>query len=154
MTPEDGRLVALSQTLLDAVVAGYAERRIALPERQYWTIGVPANDCEQVVVAWQQSYLGIPGDEAATPQSCHVPRSAVFLVQLARAFPSVNDRGRSPSASDIQSASQAVLQDAWVLIDILSNTDPLGLGTIVTAEVSEVSGGLAGVSVQTVLAVP
>ena len=148
------RLVVLGRDILCAVQDGYSVEGITLPERQYLTLGTPANDCEQLVVSWQQSYLGVPGDEASAPQNCDAPRSAVFVVQLSRAMPVVNDRGRSPAAAVIQESSEALLVDAHVLTNIVADIDPFGLGVIVTTEVVEVSGGLGCIQVQTVLGIP
>ncbi len=149
----DLSLVSMAQALLDGVVDGYGARGITLPERRYWTLGTPANDCEQVVVSWQQVYLGTPGDEASSPLTCDSPRSGVFTVQLCRDMPVVSESGKAPSPEAIQAASRCLLLDAYVLLDILANIDPLGMGVIVTGDVVEVSGGLGCVQVQTVLAV-
>lgn len=63
LDPEALSLVNLAQAIFDGVVAGYAQNGATLPSRRYVTLGTPANDCEQMVVAWQQIYLGTPGDE-------------------------------------------------------------------------------------------
>lgn len=154
LSPDDLRLVTLGRTILAGVVDGYAARSISLPERQYLTVGIPANDCEQLVVAWQQNYLGTPGDEASLPQPCDVPRTAVFSVQVCRTMPVVSDSGKAPKAEDIQRRSEAIMVDAQVLFEIVSYIDPFGLGLIVTCDVIEVSGGLACIQVQTTLAIP
>lgn len=152
---DDLRLVTLAQTLLDGIIDGYGARGISLPDRQYFTVGTPANDCEQVVVAWQQSYLGTPGDEASEPQHCEVaPRTAVFSIQLCRDVPVVSESGKAPSAQDIQDRSTVLLTDALVLLEIVASIDPFGLGVITTADVVEVSGGLGCIQVQTTLAIP
>lgn len=150
---DDLSLYTTATTILAGVVEGYGARGIDLPDRRYVTLGTPANDCEQVVVAWQQVYLGTPGDEASEPQRCDAPRSAVFTVQLCRTMPVVNDAGNAPSAAAIQAASKTLMTDARVLLDILAYIDPYGMGVIVTGDVVEVSGGLGCVQVQTVLAV-
>ncbi len=147
-------IVTLGQGLLDAVVSYYGSETITLPERRYLTLGTPANDCEQVVVSWQQAYLGLPGDEASTPQQCDQVKTAVFSVQLCRSMPVVSDSGKSPAAATIQTASEQLLIDAYVLMDAVAHYDPYGLGVIVTTDVVEVSGGLGCIQVQTVLAIP
>lgn len=154
LDPEARRLVTLGRDILAGVVDGYGARGISLPDRQYLTVGTPVNDCEQLVVAWQQSYLGTPGDEAALPQRCDSARTAVFSVQICRSMPVVNDAGKAPKAEDIQKRSEAILIDAQVLFEIVSYIDPFGLGVIVTCDMIEVSGGLACIQVQTALAVP
>lgn len=152
---EDLSLVTLAQTILDGVVDAYGAKGITLPDRQYYTIGTPANDCEQLVVAWQQSYVGLPGDEASLPQQCNdTPKTAVFSVQLCREVPVVSDSGKAPTAAAIQDRSKLLLTDAWVLLNAVGAIDPYGLGVIATVDVVEVSGGLGCIQVQTVLAVP
>lgn len=151
---EDLSLVTLGRTILAGVVDGFGARGIDLPERRYLTLGTPANDCEQLVVSWMQSYLGTPGDEASVPQRCDAVKSAVFTVQLSRKMPVVSDSGASPSAANIQASSETLLLNAYVLLDVVAHIDPFDLGVIVTSDVIEVSGGLGCVQVQTVLALP
>ncbi len=154
-TADDLSLVTLSQTILNGVVDGYGAKGIELPARQYVTLGTPVNDCEQLVVSWQQSYIGMPGDEASLPQQCDsVPKSAVFVVQLCREMPVVSQSGKSPKAEDIQARSEILLLDAHVLLDLVGHIDPYGLGVIATADVVEVSGGMGCIQVQTTLAIP
>jgi hypothetical protein len=132
---------------------------VSLPGRQYWTIGQPVIDCEQVVASFVQMYLGPPGDEAATPQRCHVPRSAVVSISIARAVPTVGQNGRPPSADHIQKASEATAVDAWVLMESVRQFDMwddtgYGLGVIATIDVSPPEGGFQSVNMQLTLAVP
>jgi hypothetical protein len=154
LDPDALSLVRLGQEIFDGVVSGYATFGAVLPDRQYVTLGPPANDCEQMVVSWQQIYLGTPGDEASQPQRCDAPKSAVWTVQIARKMPVVSQSGKAPEPTAIQTYSEALLVDAWLLTEILANVDPFQLGTIVTCEFLEVSGGLGCVSAQTVLGVP
>jgi hypothetical protein len=154
LDPDALSLVTLAETIFDGVVAGYEQSGATLPSRRYVTLGTPANDCEQMVVAWQQIYLGTPGDEASLPQNCTAPKSAVFSVQVARNMPVVSPSGKAPEPKAIQTFSEALLVDAYLLTDILANIDPFGLGTIVTCEFVEVSGGLGCVGAQVVLGVP
>lgn len=154
MLPGDDAILQLGRTILAAVESGFSTHGIALPSRRYVTVGEPVYDTEQVVVSYIQHYQGTPGDEAAEPQQCGVPRSAVFTVGIVRCIPTEDARNRPPSAADIQAASETLMIDAHVLVDILVNTDPFGLGTIVTCGVGSVSGGVASVVAQTVLAIP
>lgn len=75
-------------------------------------------------------------------------------MQIARAMPVVSSSGKAPAPKDIQSFSEALLVDAYLLTDILASVDPFGLGAIVTCEYVEVSGGLGCIAAQTVVAVP
>jgi hypothetical protein len=153
-SPDDLSIVTLGRDILAGVVEGYGAHGIELPSRQYLTLGTPVNDCEQLVVSWQQAYLGTPGDEASLPQQCDAVKTAVFTVQLCRSMPVVSESGKSPSAEAIQSASEVALLDAYVLFDLVAHIDPFGLGVIVTTDVVEVSGGLSCIQVQTTLAIP
>jgi hypothetical protein len=132
---------------------------VSLPGRQYWTIGQPVIDCEQVVASFIQMYLGAPGDEAASPQRCNVPRSAVLSISIARSVPTVGQNGRPPSAEQIQKASEATAIDAWVLMESVREFDMwddtgYGLGVIATIDVSPPEGGFQSVNMQLTLAVP
>ena len=151
---EDLSIVTLGRDILAGVVAGYKQRGLTLPDRQYLTLGTPVNDCEQLVVSWQQAYLGTPGDEASLPQRCEAVKTAVFTVQICRKMPVVSESGKSPSAEDIQENSEVALIDAYALFDIVAHIDPFDLGVIVTTDVVEVSGGLSCIQVQTTLAIP
>lgn len=154
-TPADLSLVTLSADLLAYIVEAYGAKGIDLPDRRYYTLGTPVNDCEQLVVAWQQSYLGSPGDEASVPQRCDVaPRTAVFSVQLTREMPVVSQSGKAPAPDKIQERSAIALLNAHVLFELVMAFDPFGAGTITTVDVVEVSGGLSCIQVQTAIAIP
>jgi hypothetical protein len=148
------------QGVLDRVVSIYATYGVPLPERKYWTMTLPAIDCEQLVVYFVQSYLGAPGDEANLPMRCNSPRSAVMSIMLARPTPSVGQNGGSPSAVNIQKASEIVAVDAWILmqsINLLDQWDSegaFGPGVIATVTAGESSGGYQSVSMQITMVIP
>ena len=149
----------LMQGVLDRVVALYASYGVPLPSRQYWTMGTPATDCEQVVVSFIQMYLGAPGDEAATPQRCNVPRSAVLQVGVSRAIPSVGQTGRVPSAEKIEAGSEISAVDSWVLMSAVNLLDQweeggYGPGVIATLNSTEPQGGYQTIVLQITMAVP
>jgi hypothetical protein len=150
----DDAIVQLTRTVLAAIVSAYKAHGIDLPARRYTAVGEPVNDDEQLVVSYLQHYQGLPGDQASVPQPCNVPQSAVLTVSLVRCIPSVDGRNRPPTAADMQAAYEALMVDAQVLVDVLVETDPYGLGTIVTCEVGSISGGVATIVAQTVLAIP
>lgn len=153
MLTGDDSIALLGKTLLASIESAFTTHTITLPARRYVTIGTPVNDDEQLVVSYVQHYQGVPGDEADGPQPCHVPQSAVFTVNLVRCIPTEDARNRPPTAADIQAASEALMVDAYVLGNVLVNTDPAGFGTIVTCEVGNISGGLATIVAQTVLGI-
>lgn len=153
-------IVNLCEKILEQVVASYAAVPMDLPDRKYWTLQQPAADCEQLVVWFNQAYMGPPGDEAQTPQRCHSPRSAVVMIQVIRCVPTMSSRGKPPSAEQIQGASEQLATDAWLLLDIAGDLDQWdnlggpGLGVIATVNADEPSGGFQGVTLQLTLAIP
>jgi hypothetical protein len=162
----------LSEVSEDAVnlrdmMAGVLERvqnvfqsyNVELPNRRYWTMAQPAIDCEQLVVYFQQLYLGPPGAEVGEPQRCHVPRSASLAVSLSRATPIVGQNGRPPSPQAIESASEIMAIDAWVLMESINQLDQwdetgYGIGVIATLESSPPEGGFQTTTMVITMAVP
>lgn len=144
---------------LEKVEAVFQSYQVPLPERRYWTIGAPAIDCEQLVVSFVQAYLGTPGDEAATPQRCHMPRSAVISISVAREIPTVGQGGRPPSGQTIEQASYISAVDAWVLLESLNQFDQWdevgsGMGVIATVEGTTPAGGFQVTTMQLTMVVP
>lgn len=145
--------------ILERVEAVFQSYNVELPQRRYWTIGQPAIDCEQVVVSFIQMYLGAPGDEATTPQKCHMPRSAVVTISIARAVPVVGQGGRPPSPDKIQQSAAVSAIDAWVLMDAVKLFDMwdgsgYGVGVIATVDITPAEGGFQTVNMNLTLAVP
>jgi hypothetical protein len=145
--------------VLERVETVFQSYNVELPQRRYWSIGQPAIDCEQVVVSFMQMYLGAPGDEATTPQRCHVPRSAVITISIARAVPIVGQNGRPPSEEKIRQSSAVSTIDAWVLMDAVKLFDMwdnsgYGLGVIATVEITPPEGGFQSVIMNLTMAVP
>ncbi|UDL15881.1 hypothetical protein QEH42_gp090 [Microbacterium phage Pumpernickel] len=108
-------LVRLLEETLENVIALFESHGVPLPERRYWMLGpeVP-EDCAQVVVAYVQSYLGIPGDQAAEAQNCNSPRTAVLNIVITRDYP-MGERARPVSPERIMQASDWPAVDASVL---------------------------------------
>lgn len=149
----------LMDGILQRVEATFTSYNVPLPERRYWTMGEPAIDCEQLVVSFVQVYLGTPGDEAATPQRCHQPRSAVVSISIAREIPTSGQNGRPPSGQTIEEASYISAVDTWVLMESVNLFDQwddtgFGMGVIATVEASAASGGFEVVTMQLTLVVP
>lgn len=144
---------------LEKVETVFQSYNVPLPERRYWTIGAPAIDCEQLVVSFVQAYLGTPGDEASTPQRCHMPRSAVISISVAREIPTVGQGGRAPTGTTIEQASYISAVDAWVLLDSLDQFDQWdelgsGMGVIATVEGTTPAGGFQVTTMQLTMVVP
>jgi hypothetical protein len=150
----------LMEGVLERVVTIYNSYGVPLPERKYWTMTQPAIDCEQLVVYFGQAYLGMPGDQAAEPQRCNVPRSAVINIMLARPVPVVGQSGQTPGADKIQKASEIVAVDSWILmqsLNLLDQWDDDGLygpGVIATVTSGETSGGFQSVVMQVTMVIP
>jgi hypothetical protein len=122
-------------------------------------MGEVAIDCEQVVVNFLQMYLGTPGDEASTPQRCHVPRTASVVISISRPVATVGQNGRPPSGDKITESSYSSAIDAWVLMECIREFDMwddsgYGLGVIATIDTSGPEGGFQTVNMQLTLAVP
>lgn len=153
-------LVNMLDEILKRVGAAFDQAGVPLPERRYWTLSQPAADCEQVTVSFVQAYLGPPGDEAMRPQNCNSPRSAAVDVQIVRCIPTVGSRGRAPEPKAIQSASEQLAVDAYLLLDIaadLDTWDPVGapgIGVIATLDANEPQGGFQGVTLHLTAAIP
>lgn len=153
------RLKNMMDGVLERVQNIFQSYNVTLPSRQYWTMGQPAIDCEQLVVSFIQMYLGAPGDQAGMPQRCYVPRTATVEIVIAREVVVSGMNGRAPSAESIQKSSWMSSIDAWVLMDSLNSFDMwdesgYGLGVIATVETGGFEGGYNVVSMQLTLAVP
>jgi hypothetical protein len=149
----------LMDGILQRIEATFQSYNVELPQRRYWTMGQPAIDCEQLVVSFIQMYLGSPGDQAVAPQRCHVPRTAVVGISIARSAPVVGSSGRPPSAAQIQGAAEVSAIDSWVLMDSVNMLDQwddsgYGLGVIATLETAGIDGGYQTVNMQLTMAIP
>ena len=136
--PDGLALVTLMQDILTHVVTVFGEYNVPTPDRQYYTLGTPAAECNQLVVSFSQMYIGLPGDEGATPQRCDVPLSAVFTVSVFRCVPVEGARGQAPSTDQLMTAADWQLVDAYVLMQASRGCDmwdPSGVGMGVIATV-------------------
>jgi hypothetical protein len=153
-------LAVFMQAVLDQVVSSYASYNMPIPPRQYWTLGAPAVDCEQVVVSLIQMYVGAPGDEATSPRRCSDPRSATINVSVSRQVPTVGQNGRAPSADNIESFAEISAYDAWIMLDSAAQLDTwepgggFGVGVIATVEVNAPEGGYQTVTLTLTAAIP
>lgn len=148
----------LMQGLLDTTVDIFESANMPLPAKQFWTMGQPSQDTEQVTVSFVQSYLGAPGDEASTPQRCEAPRTIVVAITIARCIP-IGVNGKPPRPEKLQEFAQQQAIDAWLLIDNLQQYNtwgelPVGPGVIATIDVPEPQGGMQAVNMTLTLAVP
>lgn len=145
--------------VLARVVSVFESYGVPLPTRRYWMLGVPAIDCEQLVVSMVQMYLGAPGDQATEPRRCNNPRSATLNIYLSREVPTVGTNGRAPTGEKISEASEISAVDAWVMmqsINLLDQWDEtgFGLGVIATLSVDGPEGGFQTTTLEITMAVP
>lgn len=155
-------IASMMDDILARIVTGFANAGVELPDRQYWTLGQPAADCEQLVVSFMQAYVGPPGDEANEPQTCNSPRTAQLDIQILRCIPApLGPRAKAPTAEAIQAASVALVTDAWVLLDLACTLDTWdgdlmgrGMGVIATVDAGEAQGGFQGPTMHLTVAIP
>lgn len=149
----------MMEGVLERVQNVFQSYNVELPARRYWTMATPAVDCEQLVVYFQQLYLGAPGAEVGEPQRCHVPRSATIAIGISRATPIVGQNGRPPAPEKIEEASEVMAIDAWVLMDSINQLDQwdetgYGVGVVATLDVSAPEGGFQTTTMLVTMAVP
>jgi hypothetical protein len=145
--------------VLERVQSVFQSYNVELPARQYWMMGQPAIDCEQLVISFQQLYLGPPGAQVGEPQRCHVPRSATITIELSRATPITQQNGRPPTPERMEAASEILAIDSWVLMESINQLDQwddtgYGVGVIATLDVSPPEGGFQTTSMTITMAVP
>lgn len=159
VTEEATNLRDMMQGVLERVESVFQSYNVNLPSRRYWTMATPAIDCEQLVVYFQQLYLGPPGAEVGEPQRCHVPRSASLAISISRQTPIVGQNGRPPSPEAIEAASDVMAIDAWVLMESVNQLDQwdetgYGVGVIATLESGPPEGGFQTTTMVITMAVP
>lgn len=159
ISEEATNLRDMMEGILDRVANVFQSYNVELPNRKYWAMGQPAIDCEQLVVYFEQLYLGAPGSQIGEPQRCHVPRSATVTVQISRETPIVGQNGRPPSPEKIQAASEMMAIDSWVLMESINQLDQwddtgYGVGVIATLESSPPEGGFQSTNLTITMAVP
>lgn len=145
--------------VLKRVVEVYDEYNVPLPNRQYWTMGEPAVDCEQLAVSFIQMYLGLPGDQASQPQRCTQPRTAVLSISVSREIPTVGNNGKAPSGDKIQEGSEISAVDCYLFMELIRRLDQwedgeYGMGVIATVEAGNPEGGFETVRMQVSMVVP
>ena len=145
--------------VLERVQSVFQSYNVELPVRRYWTMATPAVDCEQLVVYFQQLYLGPPGAQVGEPQRCHVPRSATITISIARETPIVQQNGRPPAPERIEQASEVMAIDSWVLMESINQLDQwddtgYGVGVIATLAVNPPEGGFQTTEMTVTMAVP
>jgi hypothetical protein len=149
----------LMDGVLEKTIEVFEEYNVPLPSRQFWTVGEPAIDCEQLVVSFIQTYLGLPGNQASEPQRCQSPRSVVLTISISREIPVVGINGKAPTGDKIEEASRIAVIDAWMFMELINKLDQwepgeFGLGVIATADSSGFDGGFQTTAMQLTMVVP
>lgn len=152
------------KNLMDAVLGRLTDRfdhhNVPLPSKQYWKVGAPVIDCEQLVLAINEIYIGRPGAPTNEPMRCNSPRSVSFRAFLARQIPVVDGRGHEPSAAKQQEASEILAVDMWTMLDAVAFLDgwdavgAFGLGVIGTVNAEEPQGGFQVITATFTMAIP
>lgn len=156
--PEAFHLRDKMQELLETLVSVYDSYGVPLPARRYWSLNRPAEDCPQVVVSFIQIYLGAPGDQAAVPQKCNAPRTAVIDITITREYP-IGESGKAVNPDRIIAASEWGAVDSWILSESLKQFDNWGdgipgPGVIATIETNQPRGALQTVRMNLSVVVP
>jgi hypothetical protein len=149
----------LMDGVLEKTVEVFEDYNVPLPSRQFWTVGEPAIDCEQLVVSFIQTYLGLPGNQASEPQRCQAVRSVVLTISISREIPVVGVNGKAPTGDKIEEASRIAVVDAWMFMELINKLDQwepgeFGLGVIATADSSGFDGGFQTTAMQLTMVVP
>jgi hypothetical protein len=149
----------LMDGVLEKTVEVFEEYNVPLPSRQFWTVGEPAIDCEQLAVSFIQIYLGLPGNQASEPQRTQAVRSVVLTISISREIPVVGVNGKAPTGDKIEEASRIAVVDAWMFMELINRLDQwepgeFGLGVIATADSSGFDGGFQTTAMQLTMVVP
>jgi hypothetical protein len=155
-------ILRAAESIMEILNLQYENAGVPLPTRQYYTAGVPVVDGEQAVLSFTQAFVGPPGDQAATPQTCGGVNSMTLTLGVWRCMPVSGNKAGTipPSAEQLQEAAQLPFIDAYLLLDIAKDfevwADGLGpgLGVIATVDAAEPQGGYAGMSLTITLASP
>lgn len=140
--------------VLNQINTTFTEFGVALPERQFFDVGAneAPHDCEQVTVAFQQMYNGLPGVPDQTPTACTGPRTASFVIEIVRCTPVMERQARGgpltpPSIEKLNGMTKVQVRDAWILTDavqIASDNYTIS-GSLVDTLVTPESGGYQAV---------
>lgn len=152
------------KVFMDAVLARlvdwFGHYNVPVPSKQYWKVGSPVIDCEQLVLSVDSMFLGSPGNEITQPVRCNSPRSATFRAFVARQMPMPDVRGNEPSGAKQQEASEIMAVDMWVLLDAVRHLDgwdtvgAFGLGVVGNVQFEEPQGGYQVITATFTIAVP
>lgn len=107
-----GDLLAALTTRLPALTG------TPVPERRYTHVGEVAIDlgCDQLVVAFERAFPGLPGLEVADARPTPGMVTAQFGVGYTRCVPTLDRRGGNPTAAQLDAAGQQGMLDADAVV--------------------------------------
>lgn len=117
------RAYAVARNVLDQVVAKFALAPTLpkVPERKYVTIGIPALDCEQLVVSIDRivGHQGNIGVEDNNPVRCLTMRAVELSVWIVRCVSVVKDDGTPPEAAQLDAEAAEIAMDPIRVLDAI-----------------------------------
>jgi hypothetical protein len=113
-----------ADALRDALVIGFAARETAggpdAPTRVFINEGVPADDCEQLIIYMEAMRSGVTLDGGFERNALDAATVSLVIVDYAarivRCAAQVGPQGQAPSAAVAEANAQAILSDADVLM--------------------------------------
>lgn len=119
MAPSETLLYDLAAGALAIIEAAYAEREVAVPARRYVGDGLPAWDCEQLVVWVEQVPVGRADQPELSVDDCLHLRAALLNIDTVRCAPPMSAKGDAPTVAAIDASAQRVLADPMVQFNAL-----------------------------------
>lgn len=159
MAPPVDRIANIAVLVLDVVRLGLDADGLVAPERYYVSPGLPAWDCEQLVVTAFRIYPvaatpATPLQVAESFRASFAQRAVELRITLLRCIPTVDEDlpGRLviPSPADMQAAAVGILKDAQSMSNHLAaavtNGTLPGCSGVMMQEwhATAAEGGLAG----------
>lgn len=121
MTTGPTNLYDFATATLAAVVAAFAADAVTLPARHYLYPGTPIAECDALVVAYTQLFMGIGGQgQPVQPTSRGQSRVAQLDIFIYRCgVPGPKGTGlanaQGPAVTDLNAYAQTLMTDAYVL---------------------------------------
>lgn len=124
---DSGRLREVADDILQATEAGFAAAKIALPERRFVSNNGVAFDCAQLSVEVGALGSGTAvSDRAVSNRMPSVPVATILVALIRDCQPMSDESGTPPTVEAIEAASEELLADASVLMQIFMKRKVLG----------------------------
>lgn len=123
----DTRIRDVARTILDSLATGLEAAGISVPEKRNLAAGDHAHDftagkcAEQLAVGWDGSYQGTvspSGNLTNAAIKCAVPLTAQYTCILTRCVPTLDSRGRPPSAAELTVSAEEIMLDAMTIATV------------------------------------